>query len=129
MTKLQWSYIGSGRNGSVGLNRRRCPRSRACPLRPMAWARPGPRGPPPGLSRGALAQRCARGQSRRARRDLLARAPETVPILVRVVRQSKTRWHTDILPWLDSIPSLGDRRTRQLRLERNALEVLQRTGV
>lgn len=63
-----------------------------------------------------------------ARRSLLAQARETAPLLVRVVRLSKTRWRTDILPWLESIPQVSDLRTRQLRLERTAIDLLQAMG-
>ena len=63
-----------------------------------------------------------------ARAELLERAPEAAPVLVRVVRRAKTRWRTEILPWFESIPQISRHRTHQLRLERSAIDTLQRMG-
>jgi len=63
-----------------------------------------------------------------ARRLLLAAPESHAPTLVSVVRRGKTRWQTQILPWLEDIPQVSSRRTRQIRLERHAIEVLQRMG-
>lgn len=63
-----------------------------------------------------------------ARQRLVANPATAAPILVAVVRRGKTRWQTQILPWLEDIPQVSRRRTRQIRLERNAIEVLQRMG-
>lgn len=63
-----------------------------------------------------------------ARRELVARHAEAAPVLVRVIRRGKSRWHTEILPWLDAIPQVARIRSRQLRLERSAIDVLQRIG-
>lgn len=63
-----------------------------------------------------------------ARRDLLALQADAAPVLVRVIRRGKSRWHTEILPWLDAIPQVARVRSRQLRLERSAIDVLQRIG-
>lgn len=62
-------------------------------------------------------------------RQVLLRDPEShSQLLVRIVRRGKTRWHTDILPWLDSIPWLARQRSHQQLLERNAIDALQRMG-
>lgn len=63
-----------------------------------------------------------------ARAELIARAPETGPVLVRVIRRAKSRWRTEILPWFESIPQISQHRTHQLRLERSAIDTLQRMG-
>jgi|GEM_PF-3325801 len=63
-----------------------------------------------------------------ARAQLLAQPDAHGPVLVGVIRSGKTRWHGEILPWLDDIPQLASRRTRQLLLERNAIDILQRIG-
>ncbi|MBL9135793.1 MAG: HEAT repeat domain-containing protein [Verrucomicrobiales bacterium] len=65
---------------------------------------------------------------RRARSELIAQPRDYAPVLVRILRRGKTRLHTDILPWLDSVPQVARQRARQLQLERNAIEVLQRMG-
>lgn len=67
-------------------------------------------------------------QRQAARAQLLAHPETHAPVLVGVIRSGKTRWHSDILPWLDDIPQLASRRTRQLVLERNAIDALQRMG-
>ena len=64
-----------------------------------------------------------------ARARLLAHPDVAAPVLASVLRRGRTRWQTEILPWLDSIPQLTERRDRQLRLERSALEVLQRMAM
>jgi HEAT repeat protein len=67
-------------------------------------------------------------QRQAARAQLIASPEAHGPVLVGVIRRGKTRWNSDILPWLDDIPQLASRRTRQLVLERNAIDVLQRMG-
>lgn len=67
-------------------------------------------------------------QRQSARAQLLASPETNAPILVGVIRSGKTRWHGEILPWLDDIPQLASRRSRQLLLERNAIDILQRMG-
>ena len=63
-----------------------------------------------------------------ARRQLIGSPEIHAPTLVGVLRRGKTRWQTQILPWLEDIPQISSRRTRQIRLERHAIEVLQRMG-
>lgn len=63
-----------------------------------------------------------------ARNELVANPDTHAPILVSIIRQGKNRWHAQILPWLDDIPHLARRRTRQVLLERQSIEVLQRMG-
>jgi HEAT repeat protein len=63
-----------------------------------------------------------------ARAELIELAPEAAPVLVRVIRRAKTRWRTELLPWFESIPQISRHRTHQLRLERSAIDTLQRMG-
>lgn len=63
-----------------------------------------------------------------ARAQLISKPDTHAPVLVSVIRRGKTRWHGEILPWLDDIPPIAARRTRQLTLERHAIDVLQRMG-
>lgn len=63
-----------------------------------------------------------------ARERLLAAPAEVAPVLVALVRRHKTRWHTEILPWFESIPPIARHSTVQARRERLAIDVLQRMG-
>lgn len=75
-----------------------------------------------GMSSGSRAER------EESRRSLLRDPVQNGPLLVRILRRGKSRWHKDILPWLDAIPTLARQRSRQLLLERNAIDALQRMG-
>jgi HEAT repeat protein len=63
-----------------------------------------------------------------ARERLVGDPTKVAPVLVGLVRRGKTRWHTEILPWLESIPRISRHRTIQARRERLAIDVLQRMG-
>ncbi|MCC7376314.1 MAG: HEAT repeat domain-containing protein [Verrucomicrobiales bacterium] len=67
-------------------------------------------------------------ERRRARGELIAHPRENAPVLVRILRRGKTRFHAEILPWFEGIPQISRQRARQLQLERNAIEALQRMG-
>lgn len=63
-----------------------------------------------------------------ARTHLLASPRESAPVLVRILLRSKERWRTEILPWLEPIPQVANLRSRHLRLERAAIDLLQQMG-
>lgn len=67
-------------------------------------------------------------QRQAARTTLLKDPARNAPVLVAIIRRGKNRWHGEILPWLDEIPPLANRRSRQLVLERHAIDILQRMG-
>lgn len=63
-----------------------------------------------------------------ARSWLVSQSTNASPALTRVIALNRTRWRSEILPWLEGLPLIARQRAREQQMERDAIEVLQRIG-